>query len=98
MENSSHGDRILTRHPEGKKGKRIPVSRYTTMRDTLLGIFAIHHEIYYKELSLLTSEQLSGVLDGSIPWLMETVMLDLLAGGVIEKLPGSPLRLKLCRC
>ena len=95
MPAQSSQERILTLHPEGKKGVRIPLSRYNRMRDTLLGIFAEQNEISYKELGRLTEERLSGILDGSIPWLMETVKLDLLARGVIKKISVNPERLKL---
>jgi len=95
MEETVPDGRILTLHPDGKKGVRIPVSRYNAMSDTLLGIFAEQNEISYKELSRLAEERLSGILDGSILWLMETVKMDLLARGVIIKSNNNPVKLKL---
>ena len=88
-------DRILTLHPLGKKGVNIPLSRYNTMRDAVLSILADRYEISYRELGSLVEERLSGILDGSIPWLMETVKLDLLARGIIQKSAGKPVKLKL---
>lgn len=87
-------ERIRTLHPYGK-GVNIPLSRYQIMRDTMLGIFTNSPEISYRELGQIVNAQLTGKLDGSIPWLMETVMLDLIARGIIAKLSKTPVRLKL---
>jgi len=88
-------ERIHTLHPYGGKGVNIPLSRYQTMSDAILSIFAETPEISYKELGLLVDKRLSGVLDGSIPWLMETVRLDLMARGIIIKISQNPVRLRL---
>ncbi len=95
MINNKSEDRILTLHPDGKAGVRILKSRYDLMVDTLIGIFAEYPEISYKERSRLTEERLSGLLDGSILWLMETVKLDLLARGLIEKTSDKPVKLRI---
>ena len=93
--NKKKEERILTLHPGGKKGVRILKSRYDMMFLTLLSIFAEYHEISYKELSRLSEERLKGLLDGSIPWLMETVKLDMLARGIIEKTSNNPVKLRI---
>jgi hypothetical protein len=90
-------ERILTLHPDGKPGVRIPLYRYNLMCDTLLGIFAEYPEISYKDLQHLTGKRLSGMLDGSILWLMETVKLDLMARGVLEKVKNNPVVLRLAK-
>jgi hypothetical protein len=88
-------ERILTLHPGGKNGVRILKSRYDLMYDTLLGIFADYPEITYKDLSHISEEKLTGILDGSIPWLMETIKLDMLARGIIEKTSNNPVKLRI---
>ena len=65
------------------------------MYNTLLDIFAEYPEITHKKLSSLSEERLHGLLGGSIPWLMETVKLDMLARGIIEKTPYTPVKLRL---
>lgn len=94
MTAKSTEERIHTLHPYGK-GVNIPLARYQIMHDTLMRIFAESPEISYKELGQQVEKQLSGVLDGSIPWLMETVKLDLIARGIIVKISQSPVRLRL---
>jgi hypothetical protein len=88
-------ERILTLHPSGKNGVRILKSRYDLMYDTLLGIFVEYPEISYKELSRICEERLKGMLDGSIPWLMETIKLDMLARGIIERTSNNPVKLRI---
>jgi len=88
-------ERLLTLHPAGKAGVHILKSRYDLMVATLFGIFAEYPEISYKEMSRLTEERLNGLLDGSILWLMETVKLDLLARGLIEKTSDNPVKLRI---
>lgn len=88
-------EKILTLHPEGKKGKNIPLSKYTTTRECLLGIFTDYPEISHKDLTRLSNERLCGKLDGNISWHMETVLLDLMAKGIIRKINDKPVRLQV---
>jgi hypothetical protein len=87
-------ERILTLHPQGKKGVRIPLHRYLLMRETLLQIFMEFPEITHKELCLNTIGKLEGKLDGSIMWLLETVILDLEARKLVERTSHAPVRLR----
>jgi len=86
--------RIITLHPEGKKGVNILKSKYEITRECLLSIFTEYPEISHKELTRLSKERLSGKLDGNASWYMETVLLDLMARGVIQKIAGKPVRLR----
>ena len=87
------GERILTLHPEGKKGKNILRSNYEITRECLLGIFTDFPEISHKDLTRLSNERLSGKMEGTISWFMETVLLDLMARGVIRKISDKPVML-----
>jgi hypothetical protein len=88
-------EKILTLHPEkGKKGRNILRSKYDITKEFLYGIFADHPEISHKELTNFSDERLSGKLKGNASWYMETVLLDLIARGVIEKISDKPVRMR----
>lgn len=93
----SSNERILTLHPEGKTGKNILRSKYETTRECLLGIFSESHEISHKELTSLSKERLSDKLEGNTSWYMETVLLDLMARGIIQKIGDKPVRLRILK-
>ncbi len=91
-------DKILTLHPEaGKKGKNILRDKYESTRICLLEIFAEQPEISHKELTRLSNERLKGKLEGSSSWYMETVLLDLMARGFIQKTGEKPVRLRMIK-
>ncbi len=90
-------ERILTLHPEGKKGVNILRSKYDITRDGLLGIFADFPEISHKDLTRLSKERLNGKLEGAISWYMETVLLDLMARDIIRKIGDKPVRLSIVK-
>jgi len=87
-------EKILTLHPQGKNGVRIPLQRYLLMRQTLLQIFMDYPEISHKDLCLITIQKLEGRMEGSILWLLETVILDLEARQLVERTSRSPVRLR----
>ncbi len=86
-------DKILTLHPDGKKGKNILRGKYDTMRDCILEIFKSQPELGHRELTKLSNELLTGKFDGNISWYMETVLLDLMARGLIRRISEKPVRL-----
>lgn len=88
-------ERILTLHPEGKKGVNILKSKYEITRECLLGIFVEFPEISHKDLTSLSKERLSGKLEGNASWYMETVLLDLTARGIVEKIATKPVMLRI---
>jgi hypothetical protein len=91
----SSEEKILTLHPEiGKKGKNILRSKYETTKECLFGIFAENPDISHKELTRLSKERLIGKLEGNASWYMETVLLDLMARCIIEKISDKPVRLR----
>ncbi len=81
-------EKILTLHPQGKRGVNISKARYETMKKTILEVFRkeglTHHELTYA-----VERKLKGKFDGSIPWYMEGTKLDLEARGVIQRIPGE---------
>ena len=91
-------EKILTLHPEnGKSGKNILKSKYDSTRECIEGIFAEHPEISHKELTRLSKERLIGKLEGNASWYMETVLLDLMARGNVEKISEKPVRLRIIK-
>lgn len=91
-------DRILTLHPDGKKGVNILVPKYTLIKTFILKTLEERKEISYKELNELAKTSLKACFDGSVPWYLVSVKLDLEARGIIERIPGtSPHLLRLCK-
>lgn len=91
-------DRILTIHPDGKKGVKILLYKYTLIKSFILKTLEERKEISYKELNALANASLKDNFDGSVPWYLVTVKLDLEARGTIERIPGtSPHLLRLCK-
>jgi hypothetical protein len=88
-------ERILTLHPEGKKGVNISKSKYEITRECLMGIFAEFPEISHKDLTRLSKERLSGKLEGNAGWYMETVLLDMMAREIINRIGDKPVRLEI---
>ena len=81
-------EKILTLHPQGKRGVNISKSKYDTMKKTIVEILG-KGELTHAELTAAVEKQLRGKFDGSIPWYMEGTKLDLEARGVIQRVPGE---------
>ncbi len=89
-------ERILTLHPEGKKGVNIVRSKYDPVRAALLdSLREAGGELTHTELMVAVGERLTD-FKGSVGWYAETVKLDLIARGVISRSSGSPQILSLC--
>lgn len=89
-------EKILTRHPQGKKGVNILKRRYDQIKDFILKTVKEHKEITYEDLSDLAIEKLSENFDGKVVWYIVTVKLDLEAREIIERIPGtSPHKIRM---
>jgi len=80
--------KILTLHPQGKRGVNISRSKYESMKKTIVEILG-KAELTHAELTTAVEKKLKGKFDGSIPWYMEGTKLDLEARGVIQRVPGE---------
>jgi hypothetical protein len=80
--------KILTLHPQGKKGVNIHKSKYETIKTFLITIEA-QHEITYEALNKKAIEELSKTFDGKVGWYVVTLKLDLEARGIIERIPKT---------
>jgi len=60
-------EKILTRHPEGKKGVNISKEKYETVKNAIVESFREKGELSYTELTKRVEQKLSGNFSGSIP-------------------------------
>ena len=82
------GEKILTLHPQGKKGVHIDRSKYDVMRETILGLLK-GKPLTHVELTKAVEGTLKGRFEGSVPWYMEATKLDLEARRAIERVEGK---------
>lgn len=89
-------EKILTLHPEGKKGVNILKRRYDLIREFIIDTVKKRKEITFEELTELAEEELTNKFDGKIIWYMVTIKLDLEARKIIERIPKtSPHKLRM---
>lgn len=89
-------EKIMTLHPEGKKGVNILKRRYDIIKDFILKTIEGHGEIGFDELTDLAVENLSNTFDGKVVWYIVSVKLDLEARNIIERAPNtSPHKLRM---
>lgn len=90
-------ERVKTLHPaEGKSGVNISKQKYEVIKKAIVGSLRADQEMTFTGLTQDVESQLKGRFDGSIPWYVTTVKLDLEARGVVERIPKtSPQRLRL---
>jgi hypothetical protein len=82
-------EKILTLHPEeGKQGVNISRSKYDMIRQAIRDAIRSQGTISYKGLVSLVEYNLRNRFEGSIPWYVTTVKLDMEARGEIERILG----------
>lgn len=81
-------ERILTLHPQGKRGVRISKAKYGTMKKAILSVLG-KKGLTHHELTHAVERKLKDAFEGSIPWYMEGTKLDLEARGIIERVAGE---------
>lgn len=81
--------KILTLHPQGKKGVNILQRRYDVIKDFMLDTIKQYGEISYSDLNDLAVDKLTDTFDGKVPWYVVSVKLDLEARGIIERVPKT---------
>jgi len=89
-------EKIMTLHPDGKKGVNISKRRYDGIKDFILDTIRDQKEISYQDLSRLAVEKLAKTFDGKVVWYVVSVKLDLEARDIIERIPNiSPHKLRI---
>lgn len=87
--------RTLTRHPGDKAGVNIDREKYDTIKKAILDELK-SGEMTFSDLTKNIKRKLQKNFEGSIPWYVVTVKLDLEARKLIKRLSGSgPQRLRL---
>lgn len=88
-------EKIMTLHPQGKKGVNILKRRYDVIRDYILKTVESEGEITYENLNDRAEKEIKD-FDGKINWYIVSVKLDLEARGIIERIPKtSPHQLRM---
>ena len=82
-------EKILTRHPEGKKGVRISRQKYDVIRAAIVDSMRGKGQIPLQAVRDNVEADLEGRFEGSVSWYFTTVKLDLEARGEIERVPGK---------
>jgi hypothetical protein len=83
-------EKMLAQHPQpDKQGVRISKAKYELIRKTILDTLHAKEGITFTELTDAVKGKLEGDFDGSIPWYVTTVKLDLEARKVIERVPRT---------
>lgn len=91
-------NKIMTLHPQGKKGVNISLAKYEQIKKFILDTILTKEEITFEALTDLAVSQLSEKFDGKVVWYMVTVKLDLEARKLIERVPKtSPHKLRLTK-
>ena len=90
-------DKILTKHPQkGKKGVNISVDKYNQIKTFIIDQLQETGRMTYEKLNDMAVDKLSDTFDGSVPWYVVTVKLDLEARNVIRRIPKtSPHQIEL---
>jgi hypothetical protein len=81
-------EKILTKHPEGKKGVNISKEKYEIIRKAIIELLE-KEELTYSQLANSVKKKLENRFEGSINWYVETVKLDLEAKKIIERIPET---------
>jgi hypothetical protein len=87
-------EKILTKHPLGKKRVNISKEKYETMRKAILSTLQ-NKEFTHTELFDRLNKSLKGKFSGSISWYAETVKLDLEARKIVERTSSKPQKYRL---
>lgn len=81
--------KVLTLHPQGKKGRSIDRQKYDLTRQAILDCL-VKEDVTQDELVRCAVERLDGRYEGSKGWYVESVKLDLEARKVIERYKAKP--------
>lgn len=89
-------ERIMTLHPNGKKGVNILKRRYDIIKDFILKTIEKNCETTYETIAEKAVDELTMTFDGKVVWYIVSVKLDLEARGIIERIPKtSPHKLRM---
>jgi hypothetical protein len=78
-------EKILTKHPEGKKGVNIDKAKYDVIKKAIIESLE-KEELSYTQITKFVKDKLDDSFEGSIGWYVETVKLDLEARNLIKRI------------
>jgi len=87
-------DRILTKHPLGKSGKRISRPNYDLFKKAIVSTLK-RRELTHTELVAQLKKRLRGKFSGNVSWYAVTVKLDLEARKLIARTSSRPQRYRV---
>jgi len=89
-------NRIMTKHPQGKKGVNILQSKYDFIKEAILEELRAVEDMSYQDLTATLERTLEKDFEGKVGWYVVSVKLDLEARGIIERIPkSSPHRIRI---
>ena len=88
---------VLVRNPHpAKRGVHIDAGRYRTVRGAVEATLREGGVVSFQNLVRDVERRIGATFDGSVPWYVTTVKLDLEARGVVERVPDQkPQHLRL---
>jgi hypothetical protein len=78
-------ERILTRHPSGKRGVNISKKKYDMIRTSILHCLE-KNGLTYEEIVGCVAGEVKDRFEGSLRWYCGAVKLDLEANGLLERI------------
>ncbi len=87
-------EKILTKHPLGKSGRKISKQSYETLKQAILSALQ-NKDLTHTELFDRLNKSLKNKFSGNISWYGETIKLDLEARKIIERTYSKPQKYRL---
>ncbi|MCI0415880.1 hypothetical protein L0222_24150 [bacterium] len=87
-------EKILTKHPLGKRGLNISKQKYETIKRAIVQALR-KNELTHTELVDQLKKDLEGKFSDNVSWYGETVKLDLEARKIIERTASKPQKYRL---
>ena len=87
-------EKILTLHPNGKRGRNISLEKYELIKKTMLDVLK-RKELTHAELFAGIAKKLGTKFEGNVSWYSETVKLDLEMRKIIERMNSKPQKYRL---
>ena len=94
MKTKMENDKVLTRHPLGKRNQPVDKRDYETFKAAIISALR-RDELTHTELPNELTKSLKGKFSGNVGWHVMVVKLDLEARKLIERTPSSPQKYRL---
>ena len=81
-------EKIMTLHPAGKRGVRISLEKYKSMREEILAVLA-EESLPFMAMAKVIEQRIGNRFDGSVSWYAVAVTQDLKARGKVHTVPKT---------